>query len=83
MAEADRLLAPPGDCMGQLFVAVVVDLEFLPSEPLEPAEHVGEHSRGESPVLLCREPAQPLEAVAGLDRQQVDEVASFGASGTR
>ena len=75
--ESDRL--PSLDFGDQSVVLLIVDLEFLPAQAVEPAEHLGEDRRAESPVLLDGEFAQPAETVPWFEGEKVNEVPSLGA----
>ncbi len=81
--ELDRALAPSRGFTAKPLVLVVVEFELISAKPIEPREHVGEHSRVEAEVFLQRELAESLESVAWLERHQVDEVSSFRASEER
>jgi hypothetical protein len=72
--ELKRRLSPSLDLSAELLMPGVVDLEFVPPEPTETAEHLGERRRREAAVLLRSQPAEPVEPVARFDCHQVDEV---------
>jgi len=74
------LLVPTLDGSAQLLVLGVVELELVASQAAELAEHVSEDSGEEAAVLLRRELAEPIQAVARLDRHQIGEVACLGSS---
>jgi hypothetical protein len=75
--------APAVDLAPELVVAGVVQLEFLSPEPPEAAEHLGQDRRVEAAVPLGRKAAEALEPVARLDGEEIDEVASLGATEER
>ena len=76
----ERALVPAAHRAPKLLVLGVAELELVPPQPVEPAEHLGEQSLLEAQILLGRELAESIEPVTGLQRHEVCEVASLGAS---
>ena len=50
--KLEGALTPAFDVAPELFVASVVELELVSSQPAELSEHVGEDGRAEAEVLL-------------------------------
>ena len=77
------LCVPSLDGVTQLLVLTVVELELLAPQSAELAEHVGEDIREESAILLRRELAEAIQAVAPLEHHEIGEVPRLGSSDYR
>ena len=78
--KLDCLFVPTLDCMAQLLVLSVVELELIAPQSTELAEHVGEDTGKEAAILLRRELAEAIQAIARLDRHEIGEVSRLGSS---
>lgn len=54
--------------------------ELVVGQPLDPAEHLGEHAAVEAAVLLGGELAEVVEPEPWLDGSEVDEVSGLGSA---
>ena len=63
--KLEGALTPAFDVAPELFVASVVELELVSSQPAELSEHVGEDGQAEAEVLLGCEPTSRSSKAGG------------------
>src|SRR5262252_7864881 len=75
---SECVLPPGGHPVHQLLVLIGLDIELVLPESGEATCHLGEHLWCEAAVLIRGELEEAIEAVAFLDRGQVNEVPRLG-----
>lgn len=78
--ELDTLLPQLGNTVAEVIKVGRRHAELLLAQPAESFQHLDEHFRRETWILLRREPKQLGEVKVIRQRSQVDEIASFGAA---